>query len=107
MQKRNHQLDNWVIQTKDERCIYPGQVYGIKEVVTKTPIPDIPWHLIDPCYNYAAMEMNGTIWLYEENPKFNHSLCRWQVTGGDFVRSAFLSSPAGVAAEHSLTSRPE
>ena len=54
-------MDQWVIPSKDERCIYPLMVYGVKEVVIQTPIPDIPWHLIDPLYTCAAADRGGRV----------------------------------------------
>ena len=101
--------NRWGIPSKDERCIYPGQVYGIKEVVTQTPIPDIPWHLVDPLYTRAATDPHnsGRVFFYEEAPEFSHSSETWQVRSGRYTVSPLIHNLTGVVPALSLTSRPE
>ena len=55
--------------TPSERLLNLDAVYTVT-VRNLTPLP-IAWSMVDPKYNYAAMDKNGTVWFFQEKP----SLC--------------------------------
>ena len=52
--------------TPSERVLNLDAVYTVT-VSNLTPLP-IAWSMVAPQYNYAAMDKNGTVWFFQENP---------------------------------------
>ena len=52
--------------TPTERLLNLDAVYTVT-VSNLTPLP-IAWSMVDPQYNFAAMDKNRTVWFFQEKP---------------------------------------
>lgn len=52
--------------TPTERVLNLDAVYTVT-VSNLTPLP-IAWYMVDPQYNYAAMDKNRTVWFFRDKP---------------------------------------
>lgn len=52
--------------TPTERVLNLDAVYTVS-VANLTPLP-IAWYMVDPQYNYAAMDKNRTVWFFRDKP---------------------------------------
>ena len=52
--------------TPSERLLNLDAVYTVT-VSNLTPLP-IAWSMVDPQYNYAAMDKNRTVWFFRDKP---------------------------------------
>lgn len=69
---------------------------------------DIPWNIIAPVFNYAAMDESGEVWLFEIEPKATK--VQWVVAEfeGEFecASRVFVLDVTGIDWKTSLTKRP-
>lgn len=43
----------------------------------------IDWNKFDDKYNWAAMDSDGSVWLYPKRPELNPIFKQWEVQTGD------------------------
>lgn len=74
-----------------------------------TPIKGIPWEVIDRKWNWAAMDMDGCICLYDNKPRRLSENWAYAGTEDDYfyVQGYFKLDMTGVEWTTSLTKRPE
>lgn len=74
-----------------------------------TPIKGIPWEVIDSEWNWAAMDNDGCICLYDNKPKRLSENWAYAGTEDDYfyVQGYFKLDITGVNWYTSLTKRPE
>lgn len=72
---------------------------------------DLPWDYIDPKYKWAAMDQNGSVWLYEYAPKHDPDRTqgrhRWICCDAGVERVTCLTIDTdGIRWDTSRTQRP-
>ena len=68
---------------------------------------NIPWENIKEDFNFAAMDKDGIVWIYEDYPKIISLHKRWDYSTGDCERVSYIKIDTdGVSWKESLTERP-
>lgn len=75
---------------------------------------NIQWDCLDDKFQYAAMDKDGAVWVYEERPHLIDEVGQWQVLSSNkgyfYVLTSRFSkgfNPENVVWYESLTKRPE
>ena len=96
--------------TPTERVLNLDAVYTVT-VANLTPLP-IAWSMVDPKYNYAAMDKNRTVWFFQEKPTiyvFDAEIETWRSTNNNTFTQAkgpvLYINTDGVVWYSSLTAR--
>ena len=96
--------------TPTERVLNLDAVYTVT-VRNLTPLP-IAWSMVDPKYNFAAMDKNGTVWFFQEKPTiyvFDAEIETWRSTNNNTYTQAkgpvLYINTEGVVWYSSLTAR--
>ena len=96
--------------TPTERVLNLDAVYTVT-VANLTPLP-IAWSMVDPKYNYAAMDKNRTVWFFQEKPTiyvFDAEIETWRSTNNNTFTQArgpvLYINTEGVVWYSSLTAR--
>lgn len=113
IQVKNIRTENWVKEIDDfSLLITLDSYYRIKPKHTPLPIPDELWKLINPKFEYAAINENGLIYLYSSKPLLREDIECWVVPEQHLNRDILSSSAFGINTDGidwrlSLTKRPE
>ena len=95
--------------TPTERVLNLDAVYTVT-VSNLTPLP-IAWSMVDPKYNFAAMDRNQTVWFFQEKPTiyvFDAEIETWRSTNNNTFTQAkgpLYINTEGVVWYSSLTAR--
>ena len=96
--------------TPTERVLNLDAVYTVT-VANLTPLP-IAWSMVDPKYNFAAMDRNQTVWFFQEKPTiyvFDAEIETWRSTNNNTFTQAkgpvLYINTEGVVWYSSLTAR--
>lgn len=97
-----------ILQIKDKNGVwFEPDLLQYRLINKQTPlnISQEIWSIIDPKYNYAAMDKNGEIYFYENEPQpdIGDEYFYWDPCG---VLSIFSIDTANIIPELSLTKRP-
>lgn len=81
--------------------------YRIKE--KEVPAGPIPWDCVNEKYNYAAMDENGSWWIYASKPCIDNDDCCWYIDDlyhpGRHITNIF-KLPTNINWKESLYKRP-
>lgn len=107
----NERFEGW----QENTILNPVKIYRVinpKEEDSSeraTPIKGIPWEVIDRKWNWAAMDDDGCICLYDNKPRRLSENWTYAGTEDDYfyVQGYFKLDTTGVDWTTSLTKRPE
>ena len=74
--------------TPTERVLNLDAVYTVT-VSNLTPLP-ITWSMVDPKYNFAAMDKNRTVWFFPEKPSiyvFDAEIETWRSDNNSYMQA--------------------
>lgn len=95
--------------TPAERVINLDAVYTVT-VSNLTPLP-IAWSMVDPKYNFAAMDKNLSVWFFQEKPSlcvFDAEIEIWRIENNSYTQAegpVLYINTEGVVWYSSLTAR--
>lgn len=98
--------DNYFWHPSDSNCIFLNTEYRI----VPKPIPLITremWAMIAPEWKWAAMDKDGKVYFYTDEPCINTRNIGWTNCGGDYCNSVLATNANSTNWRLSLTKRPE
>lgn len=98
--------DNCFWHPSDSNCIFLNTEYRI--VPKPTPfITREMWAMIAPEWKWAAMDRDGEVYFYTDEPCISTRDWMWTRGGGDYCNSVLAINTDSINWERSLTERPE
>ncbi|OCG04297.1 hypothetical protein A9G15_04145 [Gilliamella apis] len=98
--------DNCFWHPSDSNCIFLNTEYRI--VPKPTPfITREMWAMIAPKWKWAAMDRDGEVYFYTDEPCISASGFSWTACGSDYCDSVLAINIDGINWKRSLTERPE
>lgn len=102
---RGQGLESYQGKWVKARCNYISIDEDYRKLVEKTPL-ELPWQFIKKEFNYAAMDEDGEIYVYEDIPAIKDGC--WDHITSRLISYAVLDiKTEGINWELSLTKRPE
>lgn len=82
-----------------------------KSVDAEVTKPSLPWHLIDPVYNYAVRDAKGRVWVHKRKPVLMPTTINgkgWMYGGREMLLKDWPDiDPGNCPWRDSLVKRPE
>ncbi|OCG47474.1 hypothetical protein A9G35_03795 [Gilliamella sp. Choc5-1] len=99
--------DNYFWHPSDSNCIFLNTEYRITPKSTPLPITRKMWRMINKKWKYAAMDKDGEVYFYINEPYTDKYGGCWNDSSSKYCRSALFINIDGINWSLSLTERPE
>lgn len=98
--------DNCFWKPSDSNCIFLNTEYRIAPKPTPLITREM-WAMIAPEWKWVAMDRDGEVYFYSDEPLISASGFRWTNCSGDYCDSVLAINTDSINWERSLTERPE
>lgn len=98
--------DNRFWKPSDSNCIFLNTEYRIAPKPTPLITREM-WAMIAPEWKWVAMDSDGEVYFYTDEPYISARGFDWANCGGDYCNSVLAINTDSINWERSLTERPE
>ena len=98
--------DNCFWKPSDSNCIFLNTEYRIAPKPNSLITREM-WAMIAPEWKWAAMDGDGEVYFYTDEPCISTRDWMWTCGGGDYCNSVLAINTDSINWERSLTERPE
>lgn len=98
--------DNRFWKPSDSNCIFLNTEYRIAPKPTPLITREM-WAMIAPEWKWVAMDRDGEVYFYSDEPLISANGFSWTNCGGDYCDSVLAINTDSINWERSLTERPE